>query len=43
MMRDSGAELFFSDCPQLPGPHIPPHQALLFSIGENGGLTGQYL
>ena len=43
MLKESGAELFFSDCPQLPGLDIPPHQALIFTIGENGSLTAQYL
>lgn len=43
ILKDSGAELFFSDCPQLPGLDIPPHQALTFTVGENGSLTAQYL
>lgn len=43
MLKESGADLFFSDCPQLPGLNIPPHQALVFTIGENTSLTGQYL
>lgn len=43
MLKESGADLFFSDCPQLPGLNIPPHQALVFTIGENASLTGQYL
>ena len=43
MLKESGAELFFSDCPQLPGLDIPPHQALIFTVGENGSLTAQYL
>ena len=43
MLKESGADLFFSDCPQLPGLNVPPHQALVFTIGENASLTGQYL
>ena len=43
MLKASGADLFFSDCPQLPGLNVPPHQALVFTIGENASLTGQYL
>ncbi len=42
-LRDSGTSLWFSDCPQLPGLALPPHRALVFSIGAGGSLTARYL
>lgn len=43
LLAESGAELYFSDCPDLPGLDLPPHAALAFTVGENGGLDAQYL
>lgn len=42
LLSDSGADLWFSDCPQLPGLDLPPHQALVFSIGAEGAFTAEY-
>lgn len=43
MMADSGAELFFSDCPPGPdGTVPPPHSALTFTVGADGALQGVY-
>ncbi|MBR1690440.1 MAG: hypothetical protein IJ713_06675 [Oscillibacter sp.] len=38
----SGAALYFSDCPQLPGRTPPPHRALIFTVGEQGAIRAQY-
>ena len=44
MMADTGAVLYFSDCPPGPdGTPPPPHQALTFTIGPNGTVHGAYL
>ena len=43
MLAASGAELYFSDCPCLPGLQIPPHQALEFTIGAGGRMQARYL
>lgn len=43
LLAESGAELYFSDCPRLPGLDLPPHRALAFTVGENGGLDARYL
>jgi competence protein ComEC len=43
MITESGATLYFSDCPKLPGLEIPPHRALIFTVGENGRLDAQYM
>lgn len=42
LLSDSGADLWFSDCPQLQGLNLPPHQALVFSIGAEGAYTAEY-
>lgn len=43
MLASHGAELYFSDCPEIPGqPVPPPHQALCFSIGAGGHLSPEY-
>lgn len=42
-LRSSGAVLWFSDCPRLPGLELPPHRALIFTVGAGGALTGCYL
>lgn len=43
MIADSGAALYFSDCPPVPGLHLPPHEALVFTAGEGGAFSAQYL
>lgn len=43
LLAEDGAALYFSDCPRLPGLDLPPHRALSFTVGENGGLNAQYL
>ena len=43
MIADSGAALYFSDCPPVPGLHLPPHEALVFTVGEGGAFSAQYL
>lgn len=43
MLAESGAELYFSDCPRLPGLDLPPHRALAFDVGEMGSLSARYL
>lgn len=42
MLSDSGADLWFSDCPRLPGFDLPPHQALTFTVGAEGRFTASY-
>lgn len=43
LLKESGAELYFSDCPCLPELHTPPHAALMFTIGRDGALDARYL
>lgn len=43
MITESGAALYFSDCPQLPGLDLPPHCALTFTVGAAGVLSAQYI
>ena len=43
LLADSGAKLYFSDCPSVPGIPVPPHQALRFSVGTDGALEGRYI
>lgn len=43
MLKAAGADLYFSDCPQLPGLDLPPHYALTFTVGANGSLSAEYL
>lgn len=43
LLAESGAAMYFSDCPQVAGMELPPHRALCFAVGENGSLTAQYL
>ena len=43
MMADSGAKLYFSDCPPgLDGATPPPHNALVFTVGADGLVEGTY-
>lgn len=43
LLSDSGADLWFSDCPQLPGLRVPPHEALVFSVGAEGEFQAEYV
>ena len=43
LLSDRGAELFFSDCPPVPGITVPPHQALTFTVGSAGALEARYV
>lgn len=43
LMRRNGAELYFSDCPELPGLNIPAHRAVTFTVACNGGLSAEYI
>lgn len=43
MLADSGAQVFFSDCPRLPELDLPPHSALTFTVGASGALSAQYI
>lgn len=42
LLSDSGASLWFSDCPQVEGLDLPPHQALVFRVGAGGAITAEY-
>lgn len=43
LLRRNGAELWFSDCPKLPGLDLPPHRAVTFAVGANGALSAEYI
>ena len=43
LLKDSGAELYFSDCPPVDGQSIPPHRALEFTICADGASSARYL
>ena len=43
LLMDSGAELYFSDCPPVDGQSIPPHRALEFTICADGASSARYL
>ena len=43
LLKDSGAELYFSDCPPVDGQSIPPHRALEFTICADGAASARYL
>lgn len=43
MMADSGARLYFSDCPPVRTARPAPHQALTFTVGAGGAMEGTYL
>lgn len=43
LLKDSGAELYFSDCPPVDGQSIPPHRALEFTICADGAASVRYL
>lgn len=44
MAAEYGARLYFSDCPPVPGraEPLPPHQALVFTVGPDGVVDGRY-
>ena len=39
---DMGAALYFSDCPPVEGETIPPHSALVFTVGDDGTIEAEY-
>ncbi|MBQ6465055.1 MAG: hypothetical protein IJJ43_02150 [Oscillospiraceae bacterium] len=41
-IADCGAKRFFSDCPPVVGETIPPHSALVFTIGADGAIEAEY-
>lgn len=41
-IRDHGAKRFFSDCPPVEGETIPPHSALVFTVGDDGTIEAEY-
>lgn len=43
LLKDSGAALYFSDCPAVDGQSIPPHRALEFTICADGAVNARYL
>lgn len=45
MAAEGGARLYFSDCPPVPGESrpLPPHQALEFTVYQDGMVEGRYL
>ena len=45
MMAQSGAKLYFSDCPPLPEEFdpVPPHEALTFTITGDGQIEVRYV
>lgn len=44
MMREEGAELTFSDCPDVPGQtdNLEPHSALIYELSEDGRISFRY-
>lgn len=45
LVRDAGADLYFSDQPHVPGftDDVPPHGAVRFSIAGDGTFSAEYL
>lgn len=43
MLLSCGAKLYFSDCPDVPGRTIPPHQALEFTMEPKGAINARYI
>lgn len=43
MLSEKGAKLYFSDCPEVSDLELPPHRALVFSVGENGEFGASYI
>ena len=42
LITDCGAKRYFSDCPPVAGETIPPHHALIFTIGADGAIEAEY-
>ena len=42
IILDHGAKRYFSDCPPVEGETIPPHSALVFTVGSDGEITAEY-
>ena len=42
MIQDHGARRYFSDCPPVEGESIPPHSALVFTVGSDGTIKAEY-
>ncbi len=42
LLTACGAQWYFSDCPETAEGPVPPHQALVFTIGANGKLNACY-
>lgn len=42
LIRDLRAKRCFSDCPPVEGETIPPHSALVFTVGDNGTIEAEY-
>ncbi len=44
MMEEMGAEICYSDCPEVPGftEHLTPHNALVFEITPEGEISYRY-
>jgi len=43
MIAYTGAQLWFSDCPVVENSSIPPHQALVFTVGADGEFSAEYI
>ena len=43
MIAYTGAQLWFSDCPVVANSRIPPHRALVFTIGAGGEFSAEYI
>ena len=43
LMRQNGAEVYFSDCPELPGLELTPHRAVSFMVGDGGAFSAEYI
>ena len=41
-IAEHGARRWFSDCPPVEGEEIPPHSALVFTVGADGAISGEY-
>ena len=42
LIRAHGAARYFSDCPPVEGETIPPHSALVFTVGDDGTIEAEY-
>ena len=41
-ISERGTKRFFSDCPPVEGECIPPHHALVFTVGKDGTIDAAY-